>query len=167
MTELQPLIDYHDQDWTNPLPHNLGTVVNFAPWTRGRSKRKIYAWRVTHPDLNVFVAYGVNAHHYPDGSWSLGHGGHIGIEGRGELRYYWFIGGRVDWDTLRIPAQIIADWDEGKPNRQMHFPDLKWFDPYYGFRHTREIMSRNELMQEIKYRVAQQEIREKNRRLTE
>ena len=155
MTELQPLIDYHNQAPTSSLPHNLGTVVNFAPRNCGRSKRRICDWRITHLDLNVFVAYGVNANYYPDGSWSLGHASHIGVEGRGETRYYWFAGGCVEWDTLRIPARIVADWDEGQATRQIHLPDLKWFEPYYGHINRKENMSRDELMQEIKRQVGQ------------
>lgn len=156
MTELQPLIDYYNQGLTSSLPHNLGTVVDFAPWKSGRSTRRICDWRATHPELNVFVAYGVKAVYYLDGSWSLGHGSHIGVEGRGETRYYWFCGGCVVWDSLRIPARIIADLDEAKPSRQIHFPDLKWFEPYYGHMNRKENMSRDELMQEIKCRVGQQ-----------
>lgn len=154
MTELEPLIDYHHQDPAVVKIHNFGTVVNFAPWTSGRSKRKIGDWRITHPELNVFVAYGVNASHYPDEGWGMGHGSHIAVEGKGIIRYYWFGAGGGDWDTLRIPQRIIADWDEGEMSRQLHYPDLKWFEPYYGAHNFKINMSREELSQEIKRRVA-------------
>lgn len=151
MTEIQPLLNYHHLEREAALVPNFGTVVDFAPWPEGKSKRRIGDWRLCHPDLVVFVAYGVNASCYPDGLWGLGHGSHIGVEGRGMTRYYWFGAGNPDWDNLLLPQRILVDWDEGKLNRQLHFPDLKWFDPYYGS--GVEVRSREELGREIKRRV--------------
>lgn len=153
---LPPLLNYHTDVEKAKTP-NFGTVVDFAPYPGGFSTVKIHDWRQRHPDLKVFVAYGVNATSYSDGTWSLGHGSHIAIEGKGVTRYYWYVAGNSCWDDLRMPEQVIVNWDRGEWNRQLHFPDLKWFDPYYGFVNgvsVKPTMSREELGQEIKRRVA-------------
>lgn len=149
---MKPLLNCHPTEQEQAKIPNFGTIVDFGPWRPGLSERRIGDWRLCHPDLNVFVAYGVKCSKYSDGTWGLGHGSHLGVEGRGFIRYYWFGAGNPDWDALLLPARIVADWDEGWMSRQLHFPDLKWFDPYYGFG-IKACMSREELGREIKRRV--------------
>ena len=151
MPELEPLLNYHTDEEPGSVP-NFGTVVNFPPLTTGTANIKIGDWRLNHPDLKMFVAYGVNAISYPDGKWGLGHGSHIAVVGRGTSRYYWYAAENRYWDELMIPERIIADWDTGEISRQLHFPDLKWFDPYYATG-IDPSMSAKELLKEIRRRV--------------
>lgn len=156
MTALEPLIHPRLDSELAKTP-NFGTVVDFVPYIGGFSQIKIGEWRQKHPDLKVFIAYGVHVTKYQDGKLGLGHGHHLAIQGREMTRYYWHAAGNECWDDLWMPRTAIANWDEGDLHRQLHFPAIKWFDPYYGFlngKFVKSKMSRDELVEEIKRRVA-------------
>ena len=146
----KPLLNYGDEN----VP-NIGTVIFLDVHDYSPSKCRIAYWRDTHPAHQVELVYGVKVVCLKRKSIGLGHGMMLAITANNVTRYYGHSAGNVDVDELLMPLQVIRDWEEFYPRpEQLHFPDLKWFEPNYSSYPRKEIYSKEELVAEIKRRLA-------------
>lgn len=127
---LEPIFNY----FSDPHP-NCGTVVRTNEATRqGNSNIRIGDWRVDNPLFTVSLAYGVSCS--ADGNLKLlggGHGTMLHFSSLDFSRFYWWNCGNVNLDQLLMPNRILLDIllkSENKRCCYIHYPDLKWFDPY-------------------------------------
>lgn len=147
----EPLLNYGDKD----VP-NIGTIVFLDSHDYSPGKCRIAYWRDTHPAHRVELVYGVKAICSRGGELAgLGHGMMLAVSSPNLIRYYGHSAGFVEVDELLMPVQVLKDWDEFYPMpRQLHFSDLKWFEPSYSAYPRKENYSRDELGREIRRRLA-------------
>ena len=151
----KPLLNCEDKD----LP-NIGTVVFLDSHDYSPSKCSIGYWRGTHPSHRVGLVYGVKGVCSKGRLTGMGHGMFLAVSSPDLTRYYSHGAGNVEVDDLLMPMQVIRDWDEFiQPlPRQLHWADLKWFEPSYSASPRTEKYTREELGAEIKRRLDSMEM---------
>lgn len=148
---MKPLIKTHRLVYPN-----IGTVVNFQLFDTAPVKYySVGRFRQNHPEVTVDVTYGVFVTNYPDLTPGLGHGDFLRFSDGDKTRFYWWPTANRDVDLLLIKRQMLLDWEREGENqpRQIHWPDLCWFDPPYGAPGWQEVRSREELGAEINRRL--------------
>ena len=144
-----PLLNYGNHE-------NIGTIIFLDYCDYSPSKCSVGYWRDTHPAHSVSLVYGVAVTYHRDKS-SLGlmHGDLMQIKSPTQTRWYKHPAGNVAVDELVMPMQVVLDWDEfvQPMPRQLHWPDLKWFEPSYESSPRTENYTREELGEEIKRRL--------------
>lgn len=146
-----PLLNYGDRH-----QENIGTVVFLDYCDYTPSKCSVGRWRDTHPAHEVSLVYGVMVtYHQKKSSLGLMHGTLMQVTSPTLTRWYKHPTANVAVDELMMPMQIVLDWDEFVQPlpRQLHWPDLKWFEPSYEAYPRTENYTREELGEEIKRRL--------------
>lgn len=134
---------------------NCGTVINFLPLpTSSSSIVRIGSWRMQNLDCAVSPAYGVLLSAKEGKILGGNHRKFIRISGRGQTRFYPISLNTRWWDELLMPNQVVYDWDSSNESHrliQLHFPDLKWFDP--GYISGRQVISKEALIAKAQARL--------------